>query len=224
VVRQTLGQQIANELRRDILYGVLPAGTVLAQRELCERFATSRMPVRDALKELMHEGLVVATGTNRVHVAPLSAQDLRDVFLIEGILHGIACRRLAEQSDRAAALEVLGALHQRMLEATERNALEELAELNWRFHREINSVGGSWTLRSAMKTVVAFTPRDFVVGFPQWIERSNSEHAELLAAMADGSGATAETIARRHVRQAGRDHISDFERRVAERAAAAAAS
>ena len=52
VDRAFLGRQIAQSLRRDILLGVLSSGTKLSQQQLCERFGTSRMPVRDGLRLL----------------------------------------------------------------------------------------------------------------------------------------------------------------------------
>ena len=50
--RTPLGQRIADALRHDILFGRLAPGTKLAQTQVCERFGTSRMPVRDALRQL----------------------------------------------------------------------------------------------------------------------------------------------------------------------------
>src|ERR1700740_1845683 len=56
--RPFLGKQIAEALRREIVLGIIPSGTKLSQRQLCEKFGTSRMPGRDGLKLLSHEGLV----------------------------------------------------------------------------------------------------------------------------------------------------------------------
>ena len=59
--RRTLADQIAEQLRRDILFGVIGPEDRLTQESVCQRFDTSRIPVRDALQRLMHEGLVEAT-------------------------------------------------------------------------------------------------------------------------------------------------------------------
>ena len=58
----TLGKQVADAVRRDILFGKLKPGTKIAQQQVCDRFGVSRMPARDALRQLMHEGLIIPDG------------------------------------------------------------------------------------------------------------------------------------------------------------------
>ena len=55
---QALPHRIRDQLRFDILTGALPAGTPLKQDELAARFQASRIPVREALRQLETEGLV----------------------------------------------------------------------------------------------------------------------------------------------------------------------
>ena len=65
VVRRPVYEQVADQLREAILDGTLQAGEVLpAERELCERFGVSRTSVREALRALQAQGLVVVAGAN----------------------------------------------------------------------------------------------------------------------------------------------------------------
>ena len=151
VQRALLGNQIADAIRRDILLGVIKPGTRMAQQQLCETFGTSRMPVRDALRVLTHEGLLVTDAGQHTIVAPLSRADLSDSFVIEGMLAGLA----AERASRAASdedLASLDTLHQAMISAASAQDEAALAELNWSFHRSINRLSGSRKLLAAIKS------------------------------------------------------------------------
>ena len=65
-----LGEQIVDRLREDIISGRIGPGEPLRERDLAQRFAVSRGPIRDALKQLAWEGIVVAEGYRGARVAP----------------------------------------------------------------------------------------------------------------------------------------------------------
>ncbi len=102
IIRFNLSEQIAERLRDDIVHGRIPAGTRLVQDELCERFGTSRMPVRDALQQLTHEGMLEQHGQQRI-VVSLGAEDLEDVHGLTAVLHGWAAGRVAELASENGA-------------------------------------------------------------------------------------------------------------------------
>jgi acyl-CoA synthetase (AMP-forming)/AMP-acid ligase II/DNA-binding GntR family transcriptional regulator len=201
--REPLGNQIADTLRREILLGVLPSGTQVSQQQLCERFGTSRMPVRDALRELVQEGLMTLDSARHIVVAPLSKQDLLDAFTIEGVLTGMAAER-ASQRASAADLDSLERLHQAMLEAAEGNRQGAMVELNWSFHRKINHMSGSRKLILALRKVSVDLPRDFLERIPEWNVTSNADHARILAAMRAGKHKAAGKYMAEHVTVSGR--------------------
>ncbi len=196
VVRQAFSAQIADDLRREIIYGRLAPGTKLVQDELCKVFGTSRMPVRDALRDLTQEGFLVIEGVSVV-VANLNLGDLRDAYELEAVLHGWAARTLATRGT-ADDFDSLAAIHQRMLAASDGQAT---AALNWEFHRTINVLTRSSRLLIALRSLATVTPRDFAAEFPDSITRSNSQHEAILAAMRKGQADLVETLARQHVEE-----------------------
>jgi DNA-binding GntR family transcriptional regulator len=211
VERSTLGSQIANSIRRAILFGQIPVGTRLGQQELCRRFGTSRMPVRDALRQLTYEGYLQIDGSRRSIVAPLSLRDLLDVYVIEGTLHGIAARRVAESAPMEAIINIVRQHEVMVSEAHTANTVH-MAELNWNFHRDINHLAASPKLLAALRTLSLAIPRDYVVEFPQRIERANREHADIVAALTARDGDKAEVLMRAHVIEAGKglvDYLQD---------------
>jgi acyl-CoA synthetase (AMP-forming)/AMP-acid ligase II/DNA-binding GntR family transcriptional regulator len=197
-----LGNQIADTLRREILLGRLPSGTRVSQQQLCDQFGTSRMPVRDALRELVHEGLMTLDGARHIVVAPLSKEDLLDAFTIEGMLTGMAAERASRRAS-AADLEALDKFHHGMLDASEQMRQDVMVELNWSFHRKINHLSGSRKLIVALRKVSVDLPRDFLERVPEWNNNSNADHARILAAMRAKKHKAAGNYMTEHVMQSG---------------------
>ena len=81
-----LPKVIADQLRELITRGTLPPGLQLRQMELAERFHTSRVPLREALKLLSAEGIVEHDPNRGFFVAPLSANEARQLYRIRHLL------------------------------------------------------------------------------------------------------------------------------------------
>jgi DNA-binding GntR family transcriptional regulator len=86
----TKADDIALEIEQAILAGELEPGAVLRQEQLSERFAVSRTPVREALRQLAALGLVSFVPNRGVRVRSLSRDDLREAFLVRAELEGLA--------------------------------------------------------------------------------------------------------------------------------------
>jgi len=79
-------------LREAILAGVLSPGARLRQEDLAERFGTSRIPVREALRALEYEGLVTSEPNRGFTVTELDADDVEEVYDLRIVLEGHAVR------------------------------------------------------------------------------------------------------------------------------------
>src|SRR6476620_692925 len=85
------GQQvILDELRRVILDGDAPPGTVIPVDEVAELFGVSRIPVRESLKTLIGEGLVDHRPRSGYTVAQLTLAELSEIYLLRGVLEQAA--------------------------------------------------------------------------------------------------------------------------------------
>jgi DNA-binding GntR family transcriptional regulator len=105
-----------NRLRHLIVGGLLAPGSPLIESDLTARLHVSRTPVRAALQRLEQEGFVrgATPGSRRAIVSPLTAADLREVFLMVGALEATAARQAAaldaaRREAIAAAMEDLNA-------------------------------------------------------------------------------------------------------------------
>lgn len=202
----TLGRRVAESLRSDILFGRLQPGTRLAQQQLCERFGISRMPVRDALRQLTYEGYLERDSGRHCVVARMSRQDIIDTFLAEGLLHGFAARRVAETATPEQFKE-LERRHEEMSRA--QHDVHAFATLNWDFHRKINLIANSRKVIGALKTLAASMPRDFVTEFPDWVPKANDEHDAIIRAMVRRNGKRTEALMREHIGGTGYE-IADY--------------
>lgn len=88
--RRTIQEIVAEALRDAIVTGRLKAGERLHQDGIASKLGVSRMPVREALRQLESEGLVVFTPHRRVSVAELSADELREIYEIRTALEVLA--------------------------------------------------------------------------------------------------------------------------------------
>jgi DNA-binding GntR family transcriptional regulator len=112
-------EQIAEHLRVAIADLRLRPGAVLIERELCESTGASRPSVREALRQLESEGLLVSAPGKGTKVATLSVEEARHVYQVRGVLEGLAGRlfaTLASDEDRAQLHDAFGAVQDALTE------------------------------------------------------------------------------------------------------------
>ena len=88
--RERAPEQVTNRLREAIVSGLLQPGDRLMQEELAERLGVSRMPVREALRRLEAEGLVVLQPYRGALVANLSSTELQELYELRIALETLA--------------------------------------------------------------------------------------------------------------------------------------
>jgi DNA-binding GntR family transcriptional regulator len=112
----SLPEQIANKLAEEIITGVYSPGQRLQEIALAQQFSVSRGPIRDALRIIEREGLVVIQPRRGASVATMTPQDLADIFEVRALLMGLATRRMAERPSKKVA-DFLAAAEAALLEA-----------------------------------------------------------------------------------------------------------
>lgn len=89
------GQNVLNvyeRLRNAIIKGEISPGEVRSQVDLAERLGVGRTPLREALRLLQHEGLVLSQPNRRVRIAEFSIPDVEELYVIRIALEGVAIR------------------------------------------------------------------------------------------------------------------------------------
>jgi DNA-binding GntR family transcriptional regulator len=131
-------KNIYHNIRNEIVYGNIYPGERLVEKELCDKFNSSRGNVRDALKSLEAEGLVVINRGRGASVAKISHQDRKDLYELLALLEGKSVA-LAVSSLKSTDFEVLSDINN-ILRTCGHNpdkhqAIRIWQEENLRFHR-----------------------------------------------------------------------------------------
>jgi len=132
--RRSLADQVSERLREAILRGRLPPGEQLQAYRLAETMAISPGPVRDALRRLEREGLVIMQPGRTPVVADLSHQDLDEVFGLRRVLEQLAVK-YACQNGTGDDWDAMQAIINTLAAEVARGITEEIsAELDLQFH------------------------------------------------------------------------------------------
>jgi len=133
IQRQTISGMAVEALRERILRGDFPEGEPLRQDALADELGVSRIPVREALRQLEAEGLVTFSPHRGAVVASLSLDDIDELFELRAEIECDLVRRavpLATQEHLDRANEVLD----EFLEALNAGESSRWGQLNWHFH------------------------------------------------------------------------------------------
>lgn len=153
-VRQAqLWETVAERLRNAIVSGDLGPGTKLVEATLAEQFQISRGPVREAIRELAREGLVVELPRRGTVVSTLDIHDLIEVYGVREALEVAACGVIVRNAN-AREIEDL-ALPLEALEKTD-DYLESVTH-DLSFHRSIVGLAGNTRARAIYEQMLTQT-------------------------------------------------------------------
>jgi len=138
LARQHLHDTVVTHLRKLIVESVFPPGTKLNERELCERMEISRTPLREALKALAAEGLVVIAPNRGASVYKMSREDIWDTFEFVSGLESMAGELACERITPAEVAEIR-TLHQAMLACKAQHDLPGYYSNNQAIHNKITA-------------------------------------------------------------------------------------
>jgi DNA-binding GntR family transcriptional regulator len=127
-----IADQAYEAIRESIALGRFPPGAQLVEARLADELGISRGPVREGLKRLRQEGLVVHHPHQGMFVRELSAADVIHIYDVRVALESVAIRQLARAG---AAPPEFNALVDRMQSAARANRIRDLIALGYEFHR-----------------------------------------------------------------------------------------
>ncbi len=194
------GQGAYRRLLEDIRSGTLAPGARLRETELAERLGISRTPVREAIRQLETDGLVVHLPRQGATIRSLDHAEVVELYEMRAVLEGTAARlaaRAASDIELAELLALNAELEQAPVGAAAR-------ELNRVFHRTLIDAARNRFLIKSMsalqKTLLILGPT--TLADPDRAISAVAEHAAVLAALRARDGAGAETAMRAHVEAA----------------------
>ena len=144
----SVGEKVYRQIRTDIIFGKLLPAEKLKLDRLREDYGASVGTLRELLNRLATEGLVVAEGQRGFEVAPVSAENLREIAALRLLLESHALTQSFQSGDLDWEGRVVSAYHklsaiEKKLVAAERADPETWKRYDWEFHHALISACGS---------------------------------------------------------------------------------
>jgi DNA-binding GntR family transcriptional regulator len=181
-------QAILDELRRVILDGAVPPGAPIPLAEVADLFGVSQIPVRESLKTLIGEGLVAHRRNSGYSVAQLTAQELREMYIVRETLESASLAAAvanATAEDRAAVIAVNDVLQQAIRDddpvTYHRQSRQFHVALTRpsRMHRLLHMLEAAWNVTEPVQSMVHVAPSDRA--------QLHADHCQMLDAFLAGN-------------------------------------
>lgn len=201
--RQTIRRQVGHALRAALITGELRPGVLYSAPSLAARFGVSATPVREAMLDLVKEGLVEVAPNKGFRVTELSERDLDDITEIRALIEIPTVAEIARRHDpeHAPALGELRETAAGIVEFARTGALTDYIELDRQFHLGLLALAGNPHLVTVVGELRA---RSRLYGLAQLQEhgvltRSAAEHLEIVDRVLAGDADGARELMQRHL-------------------------
>ncbi|WP_298972904.1 GntR family transcriptional regulator [uncultured Roseobacter sp.] len=201
--RQSLAMEAADNLREFIMLGRLAPGMPVRERDLAEAFGISRTPLKEALRILEAEGLIVYGPTRRPRVADPSLDEINDWLRVQGALEALAGElACAEATD--AQLARIAEINTSIKEARDTDGQLEAFRMDMRFHEAIVAASGNEALAETHATYNARLWRVRFLSSQRVASReaTRNEHLEIVEALTARDATAARKALKNHLRTA----------------------
>ena len=191
---------VFENIRTAIMDGTLKAGERLMEIQLAEQLGVSRTPVREAIRKLELEGLVIMLPRKGAYVASISKKDLFDILELRVGLEGMAAYYAAERitKDEIKELERISAV---LKDLADKKDLENMLKVDEEFHNFIFEITGNARLKSTMLDIWEPDYRFRLKYMSEYSSAVNivEEHSKIMEALKKGDGDLAEKLAKEHI-------------------------
>ncbi len=205
------------QLMEAIQHGVLKPGTRIREVEIADRFGISRTPVRDAIRRLESDGLVIHVPRQGAVIKQLDHREVIELYEIREVLEGTAARYAARHASdlEAAELEELNDL----MSSDPRDPVK-VADANRLFHSALYRSANNRYLIQALKSLTdamaLLGGTGTTLQAEDRIQTAHAEHLAIIEAIRNRDPDAADEAARLHIRNAQRirmrlcrDELSD---------------
>ncbi|ANN65630.1 GntR family transcriptional regulator [Bordetella bronchialis] len=187
----SLGKLVRDRLLNQILAGEFEPGQALRESELVERLKVSRVPVREALRELESSGLVVSRKHSGVYVRELTDQEVRDLYQFRSVLDSHAGRMASQlpAERRQALVDALEPCTEAMDAAIRDANPQAYYRENLRFHWLFIEHAGNREIAKTYREVIQKLHLARLKNLSSETHRaqSNAEHKQIVAALRDST-------------------------------------
>lgn len=206
-----LREVVFETLREAIIKGDLSPGERLMEIQVAEELGVSRTPVREAIRKLELEGLVIMVPRKGAYVADISMRDLSDVFEVRCALEALAAELAADRATDEE-IEELERMLVKISEALENNRIQETVELDTQFHEMLYAASRNERLRGILSQLREQIHRFRLQSWtrPGRARVALEEHRAIVEAVAERNPQLAKKRAMAHIRSAESVFIGNY--------------
>lgn len=198
-----LREVVFENIRTAILDGTLKPGERLMEIQLAEQLGVSRTPVREAIRKLELEGLLVMIPRKGAYVADISKKDLIDILEVRLGLEGLAAYYAASRISEDKLVE-LEKISEELKEYVCQKDIENMLKKDEEFHNCIFEAAGNAKLISIMQNIWETVFRFRLKYMSDYSAAVNivEEHRKIIEALKKGKEVLAERLAKEHIEKA----------------------
>jgi DNA-binding GntR family transcriptional regulator len=200
----SLRSEVYRKLREQILNGRYRRGTALTESQISLEMGVSRTPVREAIGQLVLDGLVRATPNKSVIVQGFDDQDMLDLYEVRGIMETLAAGRAAIMMTDEQRQALRAVLEQERQYTGDGDSIEILQNMDSLFHDLIFQGTGSKILQNILSPINIYTrhARSVSLATPGRSQQVVEEHARILSAIEERDSVAARELMRTHIARA----------------------
>lgn len=133
------------EIKQKIISGELEPDQTVIEDNLAQDLEISRTPLREALQRLEIEELVIRQPNGRLKVAPISAHEVEEIFIVRSLLEGIAAKQATTKAT-PKDIQNLAKLTREIVEAAAEERMEDVVFYGSQFHSYLYEICGNRTV------------------------------------------------------------------------------
>jgi DNA-binding GntR family transcriptional regulator len=213
---ETLRARVENHLRQAILGGQLKPGEKLIERELCEMMGVSRPSLREALRKLEAEKLIINVPNRGPEVVSITLSEARDIYGLRRVLESYAAHEFARLAS-AEEIATLGKAVKRLRTAGNKKSRDGVLKAKAEFYNTLLGGCGNSLVREVLDGLLSRVSllRSTSLMLPDRLPKSLDEIDDLLDCIKRRDSKGAQEISRQHVLSAESAALSVFEQQMA---------
>lgn len=218
IERRNLGSDVYRILRDRILRQELKAGEKLSDLRLSNELGVSRTPIREALHQLVQDGVVVAEPNRGIFVATFSQRDLEEIFELRLALELFTIRRIdlkGRKDELERALFELDHVERLLRNAKTPQGVREAGDAFLKTDRGFHSWLVSTADNKRLDTIINSIWTQIAIfqqietSIPDWILEAVEEHRDVIRHLVDEDVEGAATIMEEHLHNMQREVLAE---------------
>ena len=208
----TMKHQIYQIIKKEICNGNYAAGQWLQEKELAEQLNVSRSPVREALKQLVDEGLAIEYPNKGVFVKEFTVKDIEEIYDVRILLESYAIKNSVKTLTSKNIQELMETL-QLLVKYYEKNDLTHYIEVDTQLHQYIINLGGNSLIVDTYRRIYSQSQqfRIYSLTTQRRFDDSVTEHRSIVENICSGNWKEADRVNKINLALAREEIIQHFE-------------